>query len=60
MIIIYTGYNKGDKQEIEQRLKLFKNIIIKYGPFIMNQEPHYDNILGVKLASDNQYAEILE
>lgn len=35
----------------------FKNIIIKYGRYIPNQKPHYDNLLGVYLASDNQYAE---
>ena len=32
-------------------------IIIKYGRFIPNQQKHYDEILGVYLASDNQYAE---
>lgn len=58
-IIIYTGY---DKAEITKELSMlipFKNIIIKYGRFIPNQPPHYDNVLGVKLASDNQYAEKL-
>lgn len=33
------------------------NIIIKYGRYIPNQQPHYDPVLGVYLASDNQYAE---
>ena len=37
----------------------FKNIIIKYGRYIPDQEPHYDEVLGVNLASDNQYAERL-
>ena len=32
------------------------NIIIKFGRFIPNQNPHFDDVLGVYLASDNQYA----
>ena len=38
-------------------LKRFPNIIIKFGRYIPNQQPHYDEVLGVNLASDNQYAE---
>lgn len=38
-------------------MKAFQNIIIKFGRYIPNQEPHYDEVLGVNLASDNQYAE---
>ena len=56
-IVIYTGYNKSEiNHEVEEMMK-FKNIIIKYGRYIPDQEPHYDEVLGVKLASDNQYAE---
>lgn len=56
-IIIYTGYNKSEiKNEIDA-LSQYKNIIIKFGRYVPNQESHYDEILGVKLASDNQYAE---
>ena len=32
------------------------NIIIKFGRFVPMQQPHFDPILGVNLASDNQYA----
>ena len=59
-IVIYTGYNKD---EIESKINClkddygFNNIIIKFGRYIPNQEPHYDEVLGVNLASDNQYAE---
>ena len=56
VIIIYTGYNKDEVQCLDI-LQEYKNIIIKYGRYIMNQQPHYDEILGVNLASDNQYAE---
>lgn len=56
-IVIYTGYNKEeiiDKVNISSK---YKNIVIKYGRFIPDQEQHYDEVLGVYLASSNQYAE---
>ena len=58
-IIIYTGYNKGEDQVVEMFLNNYDNIIVKWGRFVMGQEPHYDEVLGVKLASNNQYAEWL-
>ena len=57
-IVIYTGYTEqecNDNRWID-KLKIYPNIIIKFGRFIPNQEPHYDEVLGVKLISDNQYA----
>lgn len=56
-IVIYTGYNKNEIDWFINNIKDKKNIIIKYGRYIPNQEPHYDGMLGVMLASDNQYAE---
>lgn len=56
-VVIYTGYNKNEIKDFIQTLSQYENIIIKYGRFIPNQEKHYDEILGVYLASDNQYAE---
>lgn len=62
-LVIYTGYNKEEErpQDLINFIKRnqYKNIIIKYGRYIPGQIPHYDEILGVKLASDNQYAERL-
>ena len=59
-IIIYTGYTEeevyGKMHYIINNLKQYPNIIIKFGRFIPNQTPHYDEVLGVNLASDNQYA----
>ena len=56
-IVIYTGY---DENEISDRIRDIKgwysNIIVKFGRYIPGYEPHYDKLLGVKLASDNQYA----
>ena len=56
-IVIYTGYNKDEIADKVYLLDLFPNIIIKYGRYIPDQQPHYDEVLGVNLASDNQYAE---
>ena len=59
-IIIWTGYTKDECEDliylIKEKMK-WENIIIKYGRFIPDQQPHYDEVLGVELASDNQYAE---
>ena len=64
-IVIYTGYYP---EEIKQQLKRLSscflktnwNIIIKFGRFIPNQKSHYDELLGVELASENQLAIRLE
>ena len=56
-IIIYTGFNKDEILEQVKVLSKYSNIIIKFGRYIPNQEKHYDEILHVYLASDNQYAE---
>ena len=57
VIVIYTGYNKGENFIVENIIRKYHNIIIKWGRYIIGHEPHYDEILGVKLSSDNQYAE---
>lgn len=60
-VVIYTGYTKEEcinKGWIET-LSLVENIIIKFGRYIPNQEKHFDDVLGICLASDNQYAERL-
>lgn len=70
-IVIYTGYTEEEIKRMEytiryswgkQKYSYFgyiarhPNIIIKFGRFIPNQQPHYDEVLGVNLASDNQFA----
>lgn len=61
-IVIYTGYTEEEITSHEmlrlyfEKIIALKNIIIKYGRFVPNQESHYDKILGVNLASPNQYA----
>lgn len=56
-IVIYTGYNKDEIENYIKTLCVFENIIVKYGRYIPGNNRHYDKILGVYLASDNQYAE---
>lgn len=55
--VIYTGYYKEEIKDKIEKLKYFENIIVKFGRFVPNNQKHYDSILGVELASDNQYAE---
>lgn len=56
-IVIYTGYYKEEIQEQIKLLQQFKNVIVKFGRYIPNQKNHFDKVLGVYLASKNQYAE---
>lgn len=56
-IVIYTGYYKEEIEVYINELKVFPNIIIKFGRYIPGCEKHYDEVLGIYLASDNQYAE---
>lgn len=62
-IVIYTGYTAIEcyRDFLLHTLarKELGSIIIKFGRYVPNQKPHYDEILGVNLASDNQHAEIV-
>lgn len=58
-IVIYTGYEKHEIETDIQRLQQYPNIIVKFGRYRPGDEPHFDPVLGVKLASDNQYAEVI-
>jgi lipoate synthase len=58
-IVIYTGYKEDEIIDKLNELKKYNNIIIKFGRYIPNKEKHFDDILGIKLASDNQYATYL-
>ena len=56
-VVIYTGYYEYEIDEIVAELSsLFNNIVIKFGRFIPDCTKHFDEVLGVDLASDNQYA----
>ena len=56
-VVIYTGYNKYEIENQLTELKQFPNIIVKFGRYIPQQPPIYDELLGLELASPNQYAE---
>jgi len=55
-VVIYTGFNADEIVEQCMRLSKFANIIVKFGRFIPDQKSHYDEVLGIDLASPNQYA----
>lgn len=54
--VIYTGYYPEEIDSQLSYLSLYKNIVIKFGRYIPDSAPVYDDILGVKLASNNQFA----
>lgn len=56
-IVIYTGYYRREIEKQIMMLVTFPNIIVKFGRYIPGHESHFDEVLGVNLASDNQYAE---
>lgn len=55
-IVIYTGYKEEEIQDKLEWLKNYSPIVVKFGRYVPNKQSHYDEVLGVKLASDNQYA----
>ena len=55
-VVIYTGYNADEIIDQCMRLSKFANVIVKFGRFIPDQKSHFDEVLGVELASPNQYA----
>lgn len=57
--VIYTGYYPNEIPEPLERLKQYNNIIVKFGRYIPNSNSKHDSILGVSLASTNQYAEVI-
>lgn len=56
-IIIYTGFKEEVVDHwVEKLVALGGHLVVKYGKYIKGHEPHMDSVLGVRLASDNQYA----
>ena len=56
-IVIYTGYYPSEIKDKLKKLFKFNNIIVKFGRFIPNDKPRYDEVLGITLASSNQFAQ---
>jgi hypothetical protein len=59
-VVIYTGYTENEIQDKLEWLRLYAPVIVKFGRYMPNQQPHYDEVLGVKLASNNQYAKVVK
>lgn len=62
-IVIYTGYYPEEIIGKLTKLQIYDgrdNIIIKFGRFIPDKPHKYDELLGIELASDNQFAKRLE
>ena len=56
--VIYTGYEKEEiADKVEYIQHMYSNVIIKFGRFVPNNEKHFDDVIGVMLASNNQYGE---
>lgn len=55
-IVIYTGYNENEIEFVIEFLKAMaqKNLFIKFGRFIPDDTPHFDDVLGIELSSNNQ------
>ena len=58
-IIIYTGYKEEELIEQIKFLQQFDDIIVKFGRFIPNSPHIFDTVLGVELASNNQYGKLI-
>lgn len=65
-LVIYTGYSEDEIREsdilssalssVVDKCRLTRNLVVKYGGFVSGCAPHFDAVLKVNLASDNQYA----
>ena len=55
-VVIYTGYTEQELAAEVSTLQKFDSIIVKYGRFIPESPHIFDALLGVELASSNQYA----
>ncbi len=58
-VVIYTGYTENEIPAVIHELSQFKNIILKFGRFLPNRPKRFDDVLGVTLASDNQYGKVI-
>jgi hypothetical protein len=57
-IIIYTGYVPSEiLEELDALIDSYENVIVKFGRYVPNKPSYLNQVLGVNLASPNQYAE---
>lgn len=55
----YSGVNFSKLHAVYNQLESYSNIIVKFGRYIPGRESRLDEVLGVRLASNNQYAKVL-
>jgi pyruvate-formate lyase-activating enzyme len=55
-IVIYTGYYPDEIEDEINQIKSFQNIIVKFGRYKADTPSKYDEVLGITLVSDNQFA----
>lgn len=58
-IVIYTGYYRHEVLPFIDKVMQYSNIIMKFGRYVPARCKRYDRVLGVDLASDNQYGEVV-
>lgn len=60
---VQYDYPNACKQDIlisiYKELKRYDNIIVKFGRYVEGESSHVDPVLGVPLASSNQYAKVI-
>lgn len=56
-VVIYTGYYPTEITKRINWLKDIDNIVVKFGRYVPDKPSVYDDVLGVELASSNQWAE---
>lgn len=55
-IVIFSGYIRDEVHELVNSLYMFDNIIFKFGRYKPDLEPKHNELLGITLASSNQYS----
>ena len=54
-VVIYTGYFPEEIEKEVNLLKIFPNIVMKFGRFRPDESPHFDEVLGVDLPNREQF-----
>ena len=58
-VVIYSGYYPDEVSDAVDRLRSLGNVVMKFGRFVPDKERKFDDVLGVWLASPNQFGKEL-
>lgn len=58
-VVIYTGYREDELSDKIEKLSAYKNVVVKFGRFKIGYNKHYDDVLGIMLANDEQYGKVI-